>query len=154
MQSWVERESSSKSQRGTYIEREVPTFGLWLVFSHANERSSSPHSLTCSKSSVLIDWNGATLIAWLRFWWGYSYTSSISWGKSQSYWLKYNSRNSFVKVGSDVRNTVLEVSSVQVTRSLVQASLWSTTWMRGPCWVMAAELCVLIWAQSATRSSP
>lgn len=38
-------------------------------------------------------------------------------GKSQSYWLKYNSKNSFIRVVSDGRGTVQEGSSVQVTGS-------------------------------------
>lgn len=33
-------------------------------------------------------------------------TAMIGQGKSQPYWLKYDSRNSFIRVGSDSRNTV------------------------------------------------
>lgn len=46
----------------------------------------------------------------------------IGQGKPQSYWLKSNSRNSFVRVGSSGRNTVRAGSSGQEAGNLVRAS--------------------------------
>lgn len=52
----------------------------------------------------------------------YNSTTLIGHGKSQFYWLKYNSKNSSISAGSDSRKTVQAGSSVWEAGSLVHAS--------------------------------
>lgn len=112
-----------------YIETH-PTPGPWLIYSYANEDSGSSQFDWFKRHSP----NGqkeATLIGQWRCWWGgqYSCMSLIGWVQSQFYWLKYNYKNSFIRSGSDGRNTVQAGRQVSVG---VQASPWSPACMRGP----------------------
>lgn len=71
---------------------------------------------------------------------------SFNWmGKPQLYWLKYNSRNPFIRANSNDRNTVQAGNSGQ-------PSSWSAVCMRGPCVEMAARFCFLNLSPLATRS--
>lgn len=56
--------------------------------------------------------------------------------KLQSYWLNYNSTNSFIMAGSNIGNIVQVSNSAQVFHC-------SVICMRGPCVEMSARLCFL-----------
>lgn len=101
-------------------------------------RTPNLHSLIGPKSTVLIDWNRTAPIGQWR---SNEAIAPIGQGMSQSCWLKLDSRNSFIMIGSSIRNTVKASSSVQVAGSLVQASPLSVACVKGPYLAMAARLC-------------
>ena len=87
-------ESVLSETEGRWLtRREIPV----LVCPYANEDAKS-QSLMYSKGIFLIGLSRAVLI-------GQRCTVLIGRGKSQSYWLKQDSRNSFIRAGSDGRNT-------------------------------------------------
>lgn len=74
---------------------------------------------------------------------GYSCAALIRQETPQSYWLKYNYRNSFVRVGSRGRDIVQAGSLVWEAGSSVQAFPWGVICMRGPLVEMADRFCFL-----------
>ena len=135
------------SQKGTERYRQkflslIPDWSVLMQMSTPNH-----HSLIGPQGTVLSVQNKDVLIGWWRCWWEYSCAALIGWGKPLFYWLKYNSKNSFIRAGSDGWNIVQAGSSVQAS------------WSAGPCVKMAAGLCFVCfalfwsWAQLATRSS-
>lgn len=76
-------------------------------------------------------------------------TAMIGQGKSQPYWLKYDSRNSFIRVGSDSRNTVH--TGRQFSAGSRPFSIGFSLKHSRSCLAMAFFF-FLIWAQLATRS--
>lgn len=69
-----------------------------------------------------------------------SCATSVGWGRSQSYRLRFNYRNYFIRVGSESKNTVQISSSVGKAVSLVQGSPWSAACWRCPClaWLLGS----------------
>lgn len=86
------------------------------------ERSPCPRLVLDSKFSQF-NWSKEHYPDWSE--WTYSdwsgedanedIASLIGWEKSHSFWLKYNSRSSFISAGWDHRNTVQPGSSVQAS---------------------------------------
>ena len=85
---------------------------------------SKKHSPDSSKWSHS-DWSVKKMM-------GIQLCSSDRMGKPQSYWLKQDSRNSFIRAGSDGRNTV------QAGKRF-SAGFWSAVCTRGPCVAMAGR---------------
>lgn len=141
---WKGKVCSLNQRADLYRQKSLPLLPNW---------SPNPHSMTGPKGTVWVGQNGATLICQWKCWCGYSRTAPIRWGKPQYYWLKYNSRNSFISAGSVARTQCSQ--TVQCRRlALVQASPCSVACMRGPFrnGLVFFVCFVLIWAQSATRS--
>lgn len=93
---------SSRRAAELHIEKFTPWISDWAISMQIG--ALSPHSLIEPNSIILIGQNGATLISQWSCKGGYSYTVSIVRRKFQSYWLKNDSSNSFVSIGSDGRD--------------------------------------------------
>lgn len=106
----------------TYIERSPCPLSL-IVHTHANEGSKSSQFDWSKKHCA--DWSKWSFSGWLVK--GFSCVAPIGWGKPQSYWLKYNFRNSFIRAGSDGRNTV-QAGSAEVWL-VWEAPVWK--WLLG-----------------------
>ena len=104
---WWKGEVHSQRQRGAHIcgHESLPLVPDWSILMQM--RIPNPHSLVGPKGTVLIDQNGAVMIGQWRCWCRDTAAQlQLNREKPQSYCLKHNSRNSFIRAGSDDRNTV------------------------------------------------
>lgn len=118
----VERELSEPRGASLYGRKSPPLVPNWSVLMPI--RTLNPCCVIGPKVTALVGQNRTTLV-------GQSCAAPNGWGKPQPYWLKQDSRSSFIRPGSDGRNTVQAGSSAQ-------ASPWSAVCVRGSYIQMAA----------------
>lgn len=92
-------ESAFSSQRGADTYRDVPASRPWLVSSHADELSESSQFYWSKKlCRNWSEWTSSDCSVEILIGLGFDRKKSV-------FWLKYNSRNCFIGVDSNSRNS-------------------------------------------------